>query len=78
MLPETQPGASMIVTYDPQDPSRILAKSWTEDPPANLPAYGTSALAVIFLGLAAAVAWRRLWILRTFGPDEPPASSRAN
>ncbi|MFF9811368.1 DUF3592 domain-containing protein [Streptomyces coeruleorubidus] len=78
MLPETQTGASMIVTYDPQDPSRILAKSWAEDPPANLPAYGTSALAVIFLGLAAAVTWRRLWILRTFGPDAPPASSTAN
>ncbi|GHA49215.1 hypothetical protein GCM10010303_70670 [Streptomyces purpurascens] len=27
MLPETQTGASMIVTYDPEDPSRILAQS---------------------------------------------------
>ncbi|MEU0176883.1 DUF3592 domain-containing protein [Streptomyces massasporeus] len=75
MLPETQTGASMIVTYDPEDPSRILAQSWVEDPPANLPAYGTSALAVICLGLTTAVIWRRLWILRTFGPEEPPASS---
>ncbi|WP_449343926.1 hypothetical protein [Streptomyces massasporeus] len=75
MLPETQTGASMIVTYDPEDPSRILAQSWVEDPPANLPAYGTSALAIICLGLATAVTWRRIWILRTFGPHKPPASS---
>ncbi|MER5829239.1 DUF3592 domain-containing protein [Streptomyces sp. NPDC002130] len=75
MLPETQAGASIIVMYDPEDPSRILARSWVEDPPANVPAYGTSALAVVFLGLTTAVVWRRLWILRTFGPEEPPASS---
>ncbi|EFL34075.1 predicted protein [Streptomyces viridochromogenes DSM 40736] len=75
MLPETHTGASMIVTYDPEDPTRILAQSWVEDPPANLPAYGTSALAVICLGLNVAVIWRRLWILRTFGPEEPPISS---
>ncbi|MGX1560293.1 hypothetical protein [Streptomyces sp. NPDC055506] len=74
MLPETQPGASMIVTYDPEDPSRILAQSWVEDPPANLPAYGTSALALICLGLTVAVTWRRIWILRTFGPEKPAAS----
>ncbi|MFF8399436.1 hypothetical protein [Streptomyces sp. NPDC016172] len=75
MLPETETGASMIVTYDPENPSRILAQSWVEDLPANLPAYGTSAMAVICLGLTTAVIWRRLWILRTFGPEEPPASS---
>ncbi|MFD5948882.1 DUF3592 domain-containing protein [Streptomyces collinus] len=76
MLPETETGASMIVTYDPKDPSRILTQSWVEDPPANLPAYGTSALAVICLGLTTAVIWRRFWILRTFGPEEPSASSK--
>ncbi|MFF5314908.1 hypothetical protein [Streptomyces massasporeus] len=75
MLPETETGASMIVTYDPEDPSRILAQSWVEDPPANLPAYGTSALAVICLGLTTAVIWRRFRILRTFGPEKPSASS---
>ncbi|MFI6371569.1 hypothetical protein [Streptomyces sp. NPDC050546] len=75
MLPEGQAGASMIVTYDPEDSSRILAQSWVDDPPANLPAYGSSALAVVFLGLVTAVLWRRLWILRTFGPEEPPTSS---
>jgi hypothetical protein len=75
MFPETQTGASMIVTYDPEDPSRILAQSWVEDPPANLPAYGVSALALLCLGLTTAVTWRRFWILRTFGPEKPPASS---
>lgn len=74
MLPETQTGASMIVTYDPEDDSRILAQSWVADPPANLPAYGTSVLAFVCLVLTAAVTWRRLWILRTFGPEQPSAS----
>ncbi|GAA2415808.1 hypothetical protein GCM10010255_62680 [Streptomyces coeruleofuscus] len=46
-----------------------------EDPPANLPVYGTSALALLCLGLATAVIWRRLWMLRTFGSDEPSGSS---
>ncbi|MEU0221481.1 DUF3592 domain-containing protein, partial [Streptomyces sp. NPDC006265] len=75
MLPETETGASVIVTYDPEDPSRVLVQGWVEDPPANLPAYGTSALAVICLGLTTAVIWRRFWILRTFGPEGPSASS---
>ncbi|MEU0246010.1 hypothetical protein ABZ192_17025 [Streptomyces sp. NPDC006235] len=66
MLPETQTDASMIVTYDPEVPSRILTQGWVEDPPANLPGYGASALAVICLGLTTAVIWRRLWILRTW------------
>ncbi|MFD5475911.1 hypothetical protein [Streptomyces hawaiiensis] len=74
MLPETETGASVIVTYDPEAPSRVLTQGWVADPPSNLPAYGTSALAVICLGLTTAVIWRRLWI-RTFGPEESPASS---
>ncbi|MGA5893786.1 hypothetical protein [Streptomyces venetus] len=75
MLPKTENGASLIVTYDPEAPTRVLAQGWVEDPPANLPAYGTSALAVICLGLTTAVIWRRLSILRTFDTEEPPASS---
>ncbi|MGA5135668.1 hypothetical protein [Streptomyces azureus] len=75
MYPDTHTDAALVVTYDRDDPSRILTRAWVEDPPANLPAYGTSALAVLCLGLATAVIWRRLWILRTFGPDEPPSSS---
>ncbi|MEU9572904.1 hypothetical protein AB0D62_24160 [Streptomyces massasporeus] len=75
MYPNTHTSASLVVTYDRDDPSRILTRAWVEDPPANLPAVGTSALAVICLGLTTAVVWRRLWILRTFGPVEPAASS---
>ncbi|QCD57542.1 hypothetical protein CEB94_23830 [Streptomyces hawaiiensis] len=75
MLPETETGASVIVTYDPEAPSRVLTQGWVADPPANLPAYGTSALAVICLGLTTAVIWRRLRILRTLGPEESPAAS---
>ncbi|GGU11597.1 hypothetical protein [Streptomyces coeruleorubidus] len=75
MYPDTHTDATLVVTYDRDHPSRVLVRSWVEDPPANLPAYGTSALAVICLGLATAVTFRRLWILRTFGPEEPPASS---
>ncbi|KJK35498.1 hypothetical protein UK15_30575 [Streptomyces variegatus] len=75
MLPETETGASVIVTYDPEAPSRVLTQGWVADPPSNLPAYGTSALAVICLGLTTAVVWRRLRILRTFGPEESPSSS---
>ncbi|GAA2323118.1 hypothetical protein GCM10010234_81560 [Streptomyces hawaiiensis] len=75
MYPDTHTSASLVVTYDRDDPSRILTRAWVEDPPANLPAFGTSALAAICLGLTTAVIWRRLWILRTFGPEEPRASS---
>jgi len=75
MYPDTRSGASILVTYDPEDPSRSLAHYWVEDPPMNLPAYGTSALAVLFLVLTLAVVLRRRWILRTFGPETPPASS---
>lgn len=75
MLPEAKTGDSMIVTYDYKDPSRVLAQSWVEDPPANLPAYGVSALAAICLGLATAVTWRRIWVLRTFGPEKTPVVS---
>ncbi|GAA2763782.1 hypothetical protein GCM10010103_28230 [Streptomyces paradoxus] len=78
MYPDTHADASLVVTYDRDNPSRILARAWVEDPPANLPAYGTSALAIICFGLATAVIWRRLWILRTFGPDEPVALSTAD
>jgi hypothetical protein len=71
MYPDTHTGASMLVTYDPHDVSQSLAHDWVVDPPANLPAYGTSALAVVFLGLTVAVLRRRRWVLRTFGPKAP-------
>jgi hypothetical protein len=69
MLPDTHTGESMLVTYDPTDPSRILARGWVMNPPVNLPTYGTAALAAFFLSGAVAVTLRRRWILRTWSPD---------
>ncbi|MER7401682.1 DUF3592 domain-containing protein [Streptomyces sp. NPDC000070] len=69
MLPDAHAGESILVTYDPTDPSRILARGWVMDPPANLPTYGTAALAGLFLSGAVAVTLRRRWILRTWPPD---------
>ncbi|MFJ5731583.1 hypothetical protein [Streptomyces paradoxus] len=68
MYPESSPGGSILVTYDPEQPSRVLSRDWVEDPPANLPAYGTSALTLVFLSLATAVTIRRIRILRSSGP----------
>ncbi|MFF7732402.1 hypothetical protein [Streptomyces sp. NPDC007984] len=75
MLPETEAGASMIVTYDPEDPSRILTQSWVKDPPINLPAYGTSALAAFFLLGTVALVFRRRWVLRNWPSDVSVAGS---
>lgn len=80
MLPDVRTGDTLLVTYDPEDPSRVLPRSWVTAPPANLPAYGTGALALVLLGLAIAVALRRRWILRTPWPDHPlhgPADPRS-
>lgn len=74
MLPETHTNASMVVAYDPKDPSRIMARSWVEDPPVSLQTYLASALALVFLVFAVALILRRRWVLRTFGPEDPPAS----
>jgi hypothetical protein len=75
MQPNAQVNEAMLVTYDPQQPSRILARGWVEDPPPNLPAYGTAALAVLCLSLTAAAAIRRRRILRAPRPGAQPASS---
>ncbi|MFH9065781.1 hypothetical protein ACH4GM_31945 [Streptomyces coeruleorubidus] len=75
MYPDVHTDAALVVTYDRDDPSRILARAWVVDPPPNLPVYATSALALLCLGLATAVIWRRLWILRKLGSDEPSGSS---
>ncbi|UOB11015.1 hypothetical protein MQE23_18915 [Streptomyces sp. HP-A2021] len=69
MLPDAHTGDSMLVTYDPKDPSRILARSWVTAPPADLPTYGTAALAAFFLSGSVALTLRRRWILRTWPPD---------
>ncbi|MEU0893236.1 DUF3592 domain-containing protein [Streptomyces massasporeus] len=75
MLPETQTGASMIVTYDPEEPSRILTQSYVKDPPPNLPAYGTAAFAAFFLLGTVALVFRRRWILRNWPSDDSVAGS---
>ncbi|MDT9701468.1 hypothetical protein [Streptomyces sp. P17] len=76
MYPDAHTGDSMLVTYDPEDPSRILAQSWVADPPANLPAYGTSAIALLLLAGVVAVVFRRRWILRTW-PQQPSEPARS-
>ena len=64
MYPEARPDESMLVTYDPDQPSRALSHGWVEDPPANLPAFGTSALTLVCLSLTTAATVRRVRILR--------------
>jgi hypothetical protein len=64
MYPEARAGGDLLVTYDPEQPSRILSHGWVEDPPADLPAYGTSALTLVLLSLTTAVAIRRVRVLR--------------
>ncbi len=75
MYPDVQRNEAMLVTYDPQQPSRVLSRDWVVDPPANLPAYGTSALTLLCLSLTTAAVIRRLRILHRSGPGAPPASS---
>ncbi|MFE5757430.1 hypothetical protein ACFQ7M_32395 [Streptomyces massasporeus] len=64
MYPEARPDESMLVTYDPDQPSRALSHGWVADPPANLPAFGTSALTLVCLSLTTAATVRRVRILR--------------
>ncbi|GGX36496.1 hypothetical protein GCM10010297_67160 [Streptomyces malachitofuscus] len=71
MLPDVRADEALLVTYDPDDPSRALPHSWVVTPPPNLPAYGTAGLALIILGLTIAVVLRRRWILRTPWPEHP-------
>ncbi|WP_318280192.1 hypothetical protein [Streptomyces griseoloalbus] len=75
MLPAAHSGDSMIVTYDPEDPSRVLMHSWVIDPPTNLPAYGASAVAVFFLTAALVGTVRRRRILRTSPAEGPVCAS---
>lgn len=73
MYPNSHVGDSMVVTYDPTNPSRSLSREWVANPPVNLPVYGTSALALLCLAGTAVVVLHRRKILRTFGPESPPA-----
>ncbi|KES07972.1 hypothetical protein BU52_05965 [Streptomyces toyocaensis] len=71
MLPDVQPGDTLLVTYDPDDPHRSLPHAWVTDPPANLPAYGSTAIAVFLLTGAVVGMVRRRRLLR----DPPTRSS---
>ncbi|MDL2081561.1 hypothetical protein QNN03_34540 [Streptomyces sp. GXMU-J15] len=72
MYPDTRTGDAMIVTYDPADPSRILQRSWVEDPPVSLQTFIASASGLFLLVLDVIVIIRRYRMLRrpeTPGPE---------
>ncbi|MEV4788211.1 hypothetical protein AB0K53_22640 [Streptomyces tuirus] len=71
MYPEAHPEEAMLVTYDPEEPSRALSRGWVEDPPANLPAFGTSALTLVCLSLTTAATIRRVRVLRFLARSRP-------
>ncbi|MEU5522461.1 DUF3592 domain-containing protein [Streptomyces sp. NPDC047860] len=72
MLPDVHPGDALIVTYDPDDPHRSLPHAWVTDPPANLPAYGSSAIAAfLFTGAVVGTFRRRRLLTRS----SPPGSA---
>ncbi|MGW4022733.1 hypothetical protein [Streptomyces sp. NPDC005009] len=75
MLPDVHPGDAVVVTYDPGDPHRSLPHAWVTDPPPNLPAYGSSAIAAFLFTGAAVGTIRRRRLLRTpitrSSPPEP-------
>ncbi|MEU9183943.1 DUF3592 domain-containing protein [Streptomyces sp. NPDC048484] len=72
MLPDVKVGENLRVTYDSEDPSRVLSQAWVENPPyLSLPILGTAALTLLCTALMVAVILRRRWYLRTFGPPPP-------
>ena len=73
MLPDVRPGDALLVTYDPGDPHRSLPDAWVTDPPANLPAYGSSAMAAFLLAGAVVGTIRRRRLLVTHSPPPEPA-----
>ncbi|MFI8092385.1 hypothetical protein ACIF9R_29355 [Streptomyces sp. NPDC086080] len=76
MLPDVRPGDALLVTYDPDNPHRSLPQAWVSDPPANLPAYGISAIAAFLLAGAAAGTLRRRRLLRSpLTHSSPPAQA---
>ncbi|MET7292395.1 hypothetical protein ABZS79_09660 [Streptomyces griseoloalbus] len=71
MLPDVHRGDPMLVTYDPEAPSRSLSYTWVIDPPFNLPACASAVGAVVFSAGAVAGTLRRRHILRTPWPPDP-------
>lgn len=74
MYPDAHVGEPMVVTYDPRDPTRSLARGWVDDPPANVPAYGAGALSCFFLVAFLTMTLHRLWNLRKHGPPTTSGS----
>ncbi|MBQ0973432.1 DUF3592 domain-containing protein [Streptomyces griseoincarnatus] len=59
------PGSAVPVTYDPQDPSRVLTTEWVEDPPGmTLPMLVTLVLTPVFLVGVILLVVRRRTLLR--------------
>ncbi|MEU5460773.1 DUF3592 domain-containing protein [Streptomyces althioticus] len=57
-------GAVVPVTYDPQEPTRVLTTRWVEDPPTvTLPMLVTVVLAPLLLGAAVLLVVRRRKLL---------------
>ncbi|MEW2266338.1 DUF3592 domain-containing protein [Streptomyces sp. NPDC047853] len=72
MYPDVATGDSMLVAYDPDDPSNALLDRWVTHPPFNLPALGATVGAVfILIGMIWGLL-RRRWILKNW-PSDPPA-----
>ncbi|AQW48458.1 DUF3592 domain-containing protein [Streptomyces violaceusniger] len=74
VYPDVKVGDQLDVTYDREDSSRVLMRSWVDDPPTfSLPALGLLGMAPLFLAGTVVLTLRRRRILRTFGPSTPPS-----
>ncbi|WP_148663821.1 DUF3592 domain-containing protein [Streptomyces ambofaciens] len=76
MYPDVDTGDSILVAYDPDDPSLALAERWVTHPPFNLPAFGATACALFIL---VGMVWgliRRRWILKNWPADPPVAPEK--
>lgn len=70
-----KPGDHVDVTYDPSDPSQVVAQSWLNDPPyVNIAVVCSLAMVLLFGCGTAALILRRRHILRTYGPPTPTPS----
>ncbi|MEV8568677.1 DUF3592 domain-containing protein [Streptomyces sp. NPDC051322] len=79
MISEVETGDDLAVTYDPHDPSQVLAQSWLRHPPyVNLAVIGSGFLILFFTVGTAALILRRRHILRTYGRPPTPAPTQLN
>ncbi|MFJ9603261.1 DUF3592 domain-containing protein [Streptomyces althioticus] len=67
-------GAAVPVTYDPQEPTRVLTTRWVEDPPtATLPMLVTAVLTPLLLSGAVFLVVRRRRLLKAGEQADPTA-----